>query len=226
MENINTPINGKLKDWWRSNVKEWKPITQKIKTVVGTGPRVAFLGLIRINLLGMATLLNLKNNPKIPSNKKSLAILKYNAVANKFYSWGGNRTTFQKTVIKGAKEKAIGSNLPILKNLDFVKKLKKLNAISGHNNTGLGDLATATAAVAAAAPLIVSIAGLLGTLATIAASAGAFDKGKDNSPYVEDETTYDNNYDTEDGINIMGGSIVGVAILAALFIGTKKGNKK
>ena len=206
---------------------------QKLKTAFGAGPRGAFLALVALNAVGLASLLNLKNNPKISQAKRNAAKIKYDEIALKFYNLGGNRTTLQKTVINGSKRKALGSNLPILKNLGFVKGLKSAGVIKGLHDTstdiGLGASGELAASLTAALPIITQIAEALVALVSILPKRndqGYEDYSEDEEDYSEDEDTSSEDEDTSsDGGEMMknaGAALVGVAILAALYFGTKK----
>ena len=205
---------------------------QKLKTLIGAGPRSAFLGLVALNAIGLASLLNLKNNPKISQAKRNAAKIKYDEIALKFYNLGGNRTTLQRTVINGSKRKALGSNLPILKNLGFVKGLKSAGVIKGLHDTstdiGLGEPASLAASITAALPILAQIASALAALVAILPKQNdqGYEDYSEEDYLLEDEDTSSEEEDTSsDGSEMMknaGGALVGVAILAALYFGTKK----
>jgi len=213
---------------------------QKLKTLIGAGPRSAFLGLVALNAIGLASLLNLKNNPKISQAKRNAAKIKYDEIALKFYNLGGNRTTLQRTVINGSKRKALGSNLPILKNLRFVKGLKSAGVIKGLHDTstdiGLGaEPASLAASITAALPILTQIAEALAALVAMLPKRNdqGYEDYSDEDTSSEDEDTSSEDEDTSsededtssDGGEMMknaGAALVGVAILAALYFGTKK----
>ena len=213
-----------------------RKIINKLKTAFGAGPRGAFLGLIALNAVGLASLLNMKNNTNLPQDKRNAAKIKYDEIAKKWYNMGGNRTTLQKTVIKGAKRKALGSNLPGLKKLKFVQSLRSSGIISGISrqpySIGATGVEEIVAAVTAAAPVIASLAALLGTLAAILPKKGqqGFDPNMiDEGPLLEEDdedySAMEEGEDDEGFVMKAGAGLVGVAILAALFIGTKKSKK-
>ena len=212
-------------------LKGFKPF-QKLKTLIGAGPRSAFLGLVALNAIGLASLLNLKNNPKISQARRNAAKIKYDEIALKFYKLGGNRTTLQRTVINGSKRKALGSNLPILKNLGFVKGLKSAGVITGLHDTstdiGLGAAGELAASITAALPILTEIAEALSALVAMLPKRNdqGYEDYSDEDTSSEDEDTSSEDEDTSsDGSEMMknaGGALVGVAILAALYFGTKK----
>ena len=208
-------------------------VFNKLKTAFGVGPRGAFLGLVALNAVGLASLLNIKNNTNISQDKRDAAKIKYDEIAKKWYNLGGNRTTLQNTVIKGAKRKALGSNLPGLKKLKFVQDLRSSGIISGISRQPYSIGATGAeeivAAVTAAAPVIGSLAALLGTLAAILPKKGqqGYDPNMmDEGPLLEENDEGYGDDGDDDGFMMQAGAgLVGVAILAALFIGTKKSKK-
>ena len=208
-------------------------VFNKLKTAFGAGPRGAFLGLVAMNAVGLASLLNIKDNTNIPQDKRNAAKIKYDEIAKKWYNLGGNRTTLQRTVTKGAKRKALGSNLPGLKKLKFVQNLRRSGIISGINkqpySIGATGLEAIVAAVASAGPIIAALAGLLGTLSSLLPKKGqqGYEDWEDEGPLLEeDDSDYDYGDEDDDGFMMQAGAgLVGVAILAALFIGTKKSKK-
>lgn len=210
-----------------------KKVFNKLKTAFGAGPRGAFLGLVALNAVGLASLLNIKNNTKISQDKRNAAKIKYDEIAKKWYNLGGNRTTLQRTVINGAKRKALGSNLPGLKKLKFVQDLRSSGIISGISrqpySIGTTGAEEIVAAVTAAAPVIAALSGLLGTLAAILPKKGqqGYDPDMmDEGPLLEENDEGYGDDGDDDGFMMQAGAgLVGVAILAALFIGTKKSKK-
>ena len=208
-------------------------LIKKAKTAFGAGPRGAFLGLVAMNAVGLASLLNIKNNTNIPQDKRNAAKIKYDEIAKKWYNLGGNRTTLQRTVTRGAKRKALGSNLPGLKKLRFVQNLRRSGIISGINkqpySIGATGLEAIVAAVASAGPIIAALAGLLGTLSSLLPKKGQQGYDPDmmyEGPLLEeDDEGYGDDGDDDGFMMQAGAGLVGVAILAALFIGTKKSKK-
>ena len=211
-------------------------VFNKLKTAFGAGPRGAFLGLVAMNAVGLASLLNIKDNTNIPQDKRNAAKIKYDEIAKKWYNLGGNRTTLQRTVTRGAKRKALGSNLPLLKKLRFVQNLRRSGIISGINkqpySIGATGLEAIVAAVASAGPIIAALAGLLGTLSSLLPKKGQQGYDPDmmyEGPLLEEnDEGYGNDGDNDtypDWYAQAGAGLVGVAILAALFIGTKKSKK-
>jgi hypothetical protein len=136
----------------RRELKEdWEVAQQKIKTATLVPVRGAVLGLVRLNVLALASLINysLKNDRK-----------KYDEIALKWYNFGGNRTEFQRVVELGAKERPLGSNAPIVKDFAFIQRLRSKGVIKGFHNVGLTG-AEVSAALVSAAPFIKAIMPLL-----------------------------------------------------------------
>ena len=208
-------------------------LIKKAKTAFGAGPRGAFLGLVAMNAVGLASLLNIKNNTNIPQDKRNAAKIKYDEIAKKWYNLGGNRTTLQRTVTRGAKRKALGSNLPLLKKLRFVQNLRRSGIISGINkqpySIGATGAEAIVAAVASAGPIIAALSGLLGALSSLLPKKGQQGYDPDmmyEGPLLEeDDEGYGDDGDDDGFMMQAGAGLVGVAILAALFIGTKKSKK-
>jgi hypothetical protein len=199
------PVNG-----WFSDKK--KEADHKFRTVFYTPTRGAFLALVRLNVFGLADLLNLPNDPRMSAEKKAKAKVLVDGFYQKWYDkFGGNRTALAEVIAKGAKERAFGFNIPLVKNLDFIKKLKAAGAIGGFNNKqiGIGDPATGAVVagdVAASYPLLE----VVGTI--LAPGTGS---GTDSADYLAKRNT--GPQPTED---TAGYGLIGVAVLAALYLGT------
>jgi hypothetical protein len=112
------PVNG-----WFSDKK--KEADHKFRTVFYTPTRGAFLALVRLNVFGLADLLNLPNDPRMSAEKKAKAKVLVDAFYQKWYDkFGGNRTALAEVIAKGAKERAFGFNIPLSKKFRFYKKIK------------------------------------------------------------------------------------------------------
>ena len=81
----------------RKNLKQSK-LGQKLKTGALAPARGAYLALLKLNVFGAAT--HLKDLQTKDANK-------YKNSRDSWYTYGGNRTLFDKVVTKGAKKKAI-----------------------------------------------------------------------------------------------------------------------
>jgi hypothetical protein len=118
----------------------------------------------------------------------------------------------------------------LVKNLDFIKKLKAAGAIGGFNNKqiGIGDPATGAVVagdVAASYPLLEVVGTILASLATIFMgivtlktsnnSAPGTGSGTDSADDLAKRNT--GPQPTED---TAGYGLIGVAVLAALYLGT------
>lgn len=133
---------------------------QKAKTVTLMPVRGAFLALLQLNVLAIASLIYYA---KINDNSK------YTEILQKWYNYGGNRTEFDRVLEKGRKNHPIGKfiyNAPVVRNLKFVDSLKSKNIISGIGADPASAAATATT-VSAALPFLIAIGGILTTVATI-----------------------------------------------------------
>jgi len=201
------------------------------RTVTFTPTRGAFLLLVRTNVFGLADVLNIPNDPRMSPEKKARAKV---LVDNFFTKWkekfGGNRTQLAETISKGAKERAFGFNLPIVKKLKFVQKLKAAGAIGYiHTQTGLGaDPATDTAAAAGTAlPILIEVGTILTALAAIIQSLKKpGEPATPATPGTPDIMTPDT---TPGGAteSKAGYGLIGLAALAAIYFGTmSKGTKR
>ena len=207
-------------------------VADKARTVFFTPSRGAFLGLVRINAFGLADVLNVPNDLRMSQSKRDQARPLVNAIYTKWYEkFGGNRTALAEVIAKGAKERAFGFNIPLVKNLDFIKKLKAAGAIGGFNNKqiGIGDPATGAVVagdVAASYPLLEVVGTILASLATIFMgivtlktsndSAPGTGSGTDSADYLAKRNT--GPQPTED---TAGYGLIGAAVLAALYFGTQ-----
>ena len=199
-------------------------VADKARTVFFTPSRGAFLGLVRINAFGLADVLNVPNDLRMSQSKRDQARPLVNAIYTKWYEkFGGNRTALAEVIAKGAKERAFGFNIPIVKNFKWVQKLKAAGAIGNvpSNQIGIGvDPATDTAAATTGAlPILVEIGGILASLATIIQIFK-----KPNEVSTGDNRIIDNSGNTppppptED---TAGYGLIGAAVLAALYFGTQ-----
>jgi hypothetical protein len=206
-------------DWTnekRDDLEDWindLNISQKYKTLVLTANRLAFLGVVRINVLGLADLINMPSNSSLSLALRNESRPKVYAILNKWYKWGGNRTELVKTAIQGSKEKALGVNLPIVRNWQFVKNLEASGVISGlpAGNHSIGEPGTVAASLTAASPFIVAIGGLLGPLALILSTfkKDNTNQNTDNPPPLPPPPTFFEQYKYE----LMGAAALGVALL-------------
>lgn len=191
------------------------------RTATFTPTRGAFLLLVRTNVFGLADVLNIPNDPRMSAEKKARAKVLVDAFFTKWKEkFGGNRTQLAETIEKGAKERAFGFNLPIVKKLKFVQKLKEVGAIGFiPTQTGLGaDPATDTAAAAGTAlPILVEVGTILTALAGIIQSLK-----KPATPGTPDIITPDTTPDTTPGAteSKAGYGLIGLAALAAIYFGT------
>ena len=209
------PVNGWLEDQ-----------AHKARTVFYTPTRGAFLSIVRLNAFGLADLLNIPNDPRMSAEKKAKAKVLVDAFYQKWYDkFGGNRTALANVIANGAKERAFGFNIPLVKNLDFVKDLKAAGAIGNvpNNQVGIGVAGETFIAVCEAAwPVLVALGTILKALTTI---------------FKKPDGTLPTGYETNDGGRIIDNSgntppppptedtagygLIGAAVLAALYFGTQ-----
>ncbi len=239
-------INGWLKDkakqftnWVREEVKDATGLDTRTATM--SVPRVAFLGLVRINALGMADFFNAPNNGKLTATQQAEAQIVVDKLFDKWRNdFGGNRTKLRDVIAKGAKEKALGINLPLLKNIKFVKKLKEMG-LGGFGNVkytynqpiGIGEITLATigTACANALPIIKAFSALFVTIITIVGFVKANKLTSDQDDDFLVDPVVDDGEDGEDdgfGFNLQtaGYGLLGVGVLAMLLLGDKKKKKK
>jgi hypothetical protein len=202
---------------------------QKARTAWFTPTRAAFLALVRLNVFGLADLLNLPNDTRMSAAKRASAKPLVDAFYKKWYDkFGGNRTELANVIAKGFKERAFGFNIPLVKNLDFVKKLKAAGAIGGFNNKqiGIGDPATGAAVagdVAASYPLLEVVGTILAALASIFSSIVMLKKPDEAAPETgtgDGGRTIDDKKNPPPTEDTAGYGMIGVAVLAALALGT------
>jgi hypothetical protein len=142
----------KRKGFFRKIGKGLKKAFNKLKTVSFAVPRNAFLGLLRLNLRGLASKLNRAPKDKI------------------FRLWdrlGGKRSSLEKAISKGAKKKPL---LGAKKTGKPVKRIRGFQdadyiALEGFNNPqfnkNIAAPPAAAAVLAAAAPIIIAFTKLL-----------------------------------------------------------------
>jgi hypothetical protein len=206
------PVNGWLEDQ-----------AHKARTVFYTPTRGAFLSIVRLNAFGLADLLNIPNDPRMSAEKKAKAKVLVDGFYQKWYDkFGGNRTALAEVIAKGAKERAFGFNIPLVKNLDFVKNLKAAGAIGNvpNNQVGIGAAGETFIAVCKAAwPVLVAIGTILKALVSIFKKPDGTLPGTGSGTDSADDLAKRNTgpQPTED---TAGYGLIGVAVLAALYLGT------
>jgi len=239
-------INGWLKDkakqlgnWVREEVKDATGLDTRTATM--SVPRVAFLGLVRINALGMADFFNAPNNGKLTATQQAEAQIVVDKLFDKWRNdFGGNRTKLRDVIAKGAKEKALGINLPLLKNIKFVKKLKEMG-LGGFGNVkytykqpiGIGEITLATIATACAnaLPIIKAFSALFVLIISIVGYVKANKLTSDqDTDFLVDPVVDDGDDGDDDGfgfnLQTAGYGLLGVGVLAMLLLGDKKKKKK
>ena len=206
------PVNGWLQDQ-----------AHKARTVFYTPTRGAFLSIVRLNAFGLADLLNIPNDPRMSAEKKAKAKVLVDGFYQKWYDkFGGNRTALAEVIAKGAKERAFGFNIPLVKNLDFVKNLKAAGAIGNvpNNQVGIGVAGETFIAVCEAAwPVLVAVGTILKVLVSIFKKPDGTLPGTGSGTDSADDLAKRNTgpQPTED---TAGYGLIGAAVLAALYLGT------
>jgi len=240
-------INGWLRDkgkqlgnWIREEVKDATGLDLRTGTMAI--PRVAFLGLVRINALGMADFFNAPNNGKLTATQQAEAQIVVDKLFDKWRNdFGGNRTKLRDVIAKGAKEKALGINLPLLKNIKFVKKLKEMG-LGGFGNVkytykqpiGIGEPLTLSAIATAcgqALPIIKAFSALFVLIISIVGVVKGNKLTSDqDTDFIVDPVVDDGDDGDDDGfgfnLQTAGYGLLGVGVLAMLLLGDKKKKKK
>ena len=209
----------------KENRQEFKEkVGDAARTALFLPTRGAFLLLLRTNVFGLADVLNIPNDPRMSPEKKARAKVLVDSFYTKWHDkFGGNRTQLAETIAKGAKERAFGFNLPIVKKLKFVQKLKAAGAIGYiQTQTGLGvDPATDTAVLAGnALPILIEVGGILSALAVIIQTLKK--PGEPGSNATPGGAMQSGNMQTTPGTteSKAGAGLIGLAALAAIYFGT------
>jgi hypothetical protein len=143
-----------FRDWVKEKAVDAQDLAKKfiqpLKTAVGAPVRAAYLALINANLFGWASLFNYGRmtedeqfakglNPVFAATAKG----NYNAIRDKWYEWGGNRTQFDDMVKLGATRRP------------------KLDTKGNSSISGIGEAVTFATVVTTALPLITALSGLV-----------------------------------------------------------------
>ena len=198
-------------------------------TAAFAAPRVAFLGLLRTNLWGLASTLSVTafEVDKATTDAQSAPNYWWDVQArwrNAWWNLGGTWSKFVSAVNAGKKKKPILLFLAPRKIKDKLKA-KGITGI-GMYNTPIGEPATALTAAAAIitalTPLILSTINLLKEK-----------KSKTTTPsqvdfiQTESDTEFDLGLTDEAGnLTTAGYGLIGVGVLGLLLLGTKKKGKK
>lgn len=198
------------------------PAFHNAKTVALAAPRAAFLGLVRLNVWGIASLLKkqafLVNKATTDASKMGQYYWDvYKRWDIGWYNLGGKMSALVNAINAGYTKRPLGINLAP-KNLRAKLAAK---GISGIEPQGIGEAATLTTVIGSASVIIGAFMPLIMMLIN----------NSQEKKIQESQNTYadfgDDITETDSGISptTMGAGLVGVAILAALFIGTKKSKK-
>lgn len=187
--------------------------------------RGPFIGLLRMNLWGLATLLSKTafEVDKATTDSQSAPNYWWDVQArwrNAWWNLGGTWSKFVSAVNRGKNRKPFLVALAPRK----IKDKLKAKGISGYNETGIGAVSAAT--LTAAATVIAALTPLI--LATInIAKEKKQPTGLDFTPVeTESDTEFDLGLTDEAGnITTAGYGLIGVGVLGLLLLGTK-GKKK
>ena len=191
-------------------------------------PRTSFLGMLRLNVWGIASMLRrtaffysdeVSAQAKIPN-------LWWDVQArwrNGWYNLGGSWSSLEKAIFAGADKKPL---LPGTAPGPIKSALKDIG-ITGLKSRGIGDLASITAAIAAATPIIVALTPLILALISLIPK-------KSGGPIVLDPSLPNGDMDQwlkdqndGDGETLTAGAgLIGVGLLAALYFGTQTKSRK
>lgn len=144
-------IGKKRRGFFRKIGKGLKKAFKGLKTVSLAAPRNAFLGLLRLNIRGLASKLN-----RAPKDK----------VYRLWDRLGGKRSSLEKAISKGAQKK------PLLGAKGSGKRIKRIKGFTDGDymaldrfniqfNKNIGEPVTAAAVISAAAPILIAFTNLL-----------------------------------------------------------------
>ena len=197
-----------------------KPAFHNAKRIALAPSRAAFLGLVRLNVWGIASLLKkqafLVNKATTDASKMGQYYWDvYQRWDIGWYNLGGKMSSLVNAINAGYKKRPLGIKLAP-KNLRAKLAAK---GISGIEPQGIG--VTLEAAVAAASVIIGAFMPLIMML---------INNSKEKKMQESQDTYVDFEYDiteTDAGVSpkTMGAGLIGLAILAALYFGTKKSKK-
>ena len=199
----------------------------RAKTVALSIPRGAFLGMLRLNVWGLASLI--KNRAfevdKATTDKQKMGEYWWDVQAkwrNAWWNLGGTWNKFVSAVEVGARKKPLAYAIAPKK----IKDSLKAQGIKGLQGIGVIDPGTASV-IASAGVIITAVMPLIMFLIS---------KTKDTLPpedieYIyEDELDGGDSGDSGDGLKFdmktAGLGLLGVGVLALLFMGDKKKKKK
>jgi hypothetical protein len=181
--------------------------------------RGAFLGLIRLNVWGLATLLSKKafevnkaTTDAQPNGKKWWDIQAKFRIA--WWNVGGNWDKFLSAVNAGKNKKALGFKLAP----SGIKAKLKAQGIGSYSalgsyNQGIGEPATLATTATAASAIYLALKPIIDDL---------FDKFKKDVPsdFLDEFEEPKTGANTAGGSSMAGAGLIGVAALAAIYFGT------
>ena len=193
-------------------------------------PRGAFLGLLRINVWGLASLIKKRafEVDKATTDKQTMGQYWWDVQArwrNAWWNLGGTWDKFVSAVNKGASRKPLAYAIAPKK----IKDSLKAQGIKGLQSVGIGDPASGTL-IASAGVIITAVMPLIMFLVS---------KTKETLPPEDIEYIFEDELDGGDGgdssgdgdgikfdMKTAGYGLLGVGVLALLFMGNKKKKKK
>jgi hypothetical protein len=212
----NTTIGALVSTTSQINGKQW---TVRNALPVLIAARGAFLGLIRLNVWGLATLLSKKafevnkaTTDAQPNGKKWWDIQAKFRIA--WWNVGGNWDKFLSAVNAGKNKKALGFKLAP----SGIKAKLKAQGIGSYSalgsyNQGIGEPATLATTATAASAIYLALKPIIDDL---------FDKFKKDVPsdFLDEFEDPKTGANTTGSSSMAGAGLIGVAALAAIYFGT------
>ena len=199
-------------------------VNHKLKIIPLSLPRGAFLGLIRLNIWGLATLLSKKAFlvDAATTAKQTPPNMWWDVGArwrNGWWNLGGDWDKFVSAVNAGKGKKALGFKLAP-KQIKEKLKAQGIGGLNNYNNTGIGSVTAAT--IISAAEIIIAFMPLILILVNSIKKDLPADSFEEIN-YVDEQgnpvspPTGANDSET----SLMGGAgLIGLAALAAIYFGT------
>lgn len=199
--------------------------------------RGAFIGLLRLNLWGLATILKKTafEVDKATTDSQSAPNYWWDVQArwrNAWWNVGGSWSKFVSAVNAGSSKKP---TLVFLAPAKIKQKLRDKGIRGYAENSGIGEVATATALTAAAAIITALTPLIIATIQNSRAKKGAASEPVEyifeedfQGGGVEESGNLDLSLtDSQGNITTAGYGLIGIGVLGLLLLGTKKkGNKK
>jgi len=201
-----------------------RPAAHNAKTLLLSGPRGAFLALLRLNIWGMATLLSKRAFLVNEETTKTQVMGQYwwDVQAKWRVAWwnlGGSWDSFTSAVNAGKSKRFLGIKLAP-KKIRAKLEAQGISGIVGISSQGIGVVDPATGSlVTAAAILIGALTPIILTLLNNIKKDVVIPAEPAKAIFFEDGGGNNNNNSDQ---SMAGAGLIGAAILAALYFGTKK----